>query len=169
MCLQNTNTAKLICLEWHHLFLLADTTYANNNTEFMISAMDRNNPSWKKKGLLCMCAGCVGWSENSTQNPSCTMPRTTAWSSPVAPCQFHHYLDCFGYKASSLLPFVSSDPEQTNKTMTRWAKCPSSDSLCAALPPSSYTTSISWGTGRLYNQEAPKQQRAIYLKCDNVV
>lgn len=56
-------------------------------------------------------AACVGWSENNTQNPSCTMLHTIAWSSPVARCQPHHYLNCLGHKVSVPLPFVSFDPE----------------------------------------------------------
>lgn len=69
--------------------------------------------SGKKVSFAC---GQAMWAgpKSSTQNASCTMPCTFAWSSPAAWCQSHHYLSCFGYKASLPLPFVSPDPEQTD-------------------------------------------------------
>lgn len=77
-------------------------------------------------------AACVGWSENNTQNPPCTMPCTIAWSSPVARCQSHHYLNCLENKVSLPLSFVSSDLEYTDNGQV--GQCLSSDSLRVTLP-----------------------------------
>lgn len=91
--------------------------------------------------LFCMRAGCVGWFK-------ILVAQCLAWSSPVARCHSHHYLDCFGHKDSLPLPCISSDPEQTNR---QWPGEPSVHWVTPSVTPSP-TAWLLWGTA-LCDQE----------------